>query len=418
MAGAGTTVTHAQPAGGAGGGVIGREQATEKQEERTAAAQRRSENDLVVENEALCLPHPDDSLGVSAPVRFISPTVIQAGVIGLGVGAQHAAAYEAHSRARLAVLCDTSLAVSRSVGRQFPAARRTTNWREVIDDPDVDVVSICTYDNQHAEQVLAAIRAGKHVFVEKPMCLTVDEARAIRAALKIATSASRGTLVLSSNLPLRLSPRFLRVRSMIERGDLGEIYHVEADYFYGRLSKLTDGWRGRIPQYSVVLGGAVHMIDLVLWLTGGHVENVTAIGSNIASRRSGLAINDHVIALLHFSNGMTAKVSANFGCVRPHDHGLSVFGTKATFTSAPAAAYGSSCGGVLFTSRDPSALPILIDDPHPGAGKGDQISAFVAAALGQGTPIVSVEDVFRTMCVCLAVDRSAREGRPVTVEYV
>ena len=336
-----------------------------------------------------------------------SPTVLQAGVIGLGVGAQHAAAYEAEVSANLAVLCDTSLAVSRSVGRQIPAARRTTNWREVIEDPDVDAVSICTYDDQHAEQVLAAIGAGKHVFVEKPMCTTMEEARAIRATLN-----ANSHVVLSSNLPLRLSPRFRRIREMIERSEFGELYHIEADYFYGRLHKLTDGWRGRIPNYSVVLGGAVHMVDLVLWLTGGHVEEVTAISSNIASRRSGLSIHDHVVALLRCANGMTAKVSANFGCVRPHEHGLSVFGTRATLTP------GSPSASMLFTSRDSSVPAVSIDDPHPGAGKGDQIGAFVAAALGRGKPIVSVEEVFRTMCVCLAIDRSAREGRPAMVEYV
>jgi len=331
------------------------------------------------------------------------------GVIGLGVGAQHALAYERDRRCRLSVLCDTAEdALDRALA-QLPGAEveRCANWRDVIDDPSIHIVSICTYDDGHAEQVIAAIRAGKHVFVEKPLCLTLDEAKAIRAALR-----AHPEVVLSSNLPLRGSPRFLRAKQLIERGELGEVYHAEADYFYGRLHKLTDGWRGQIPHYSVVLGGAVHMVDLLLWLMDGTVEEVSAIGTNIASRGSGLKIHDHVVALLKFSNGMTAKVSANFGCVRPHEHGLSVFGTKATFLT--------EAGGPakLITSRDPSVSPMMIDDPHPGAGKGDQISAFVSAALKQGTAIVPVEEVFRTMSVCLAIDRSAREGQPAPVVYV
>lgn len=326
--------------------------------------------------------------------------------MGLGVGAAHAAAYEANPGCKLALLCDSSLAVSRSVGEKFPNAARTTRWQDVIDDPSIDAVSIATYDDGHAEQVLAAIAAGKHVFVEKPMCMTLEEARAIRAALD-----AKPGVVLSSNLPLRLSPRFQWVREAIAGGEFGELFHLEADYYYGRLHKLTDGWRGRIENYSVVLGGAVHMVDLLHWLTGRTVVEVTAMGSNIAGRSAGLRMDDHVVALLRFDDGMTAKVSANFGCVRPHEHGLKVFGTRATFENG-------LNHGVFCSSRQPGVEPMVVDAAHPGAGKGDQIGSFVDAALGLGTAIVPVHEVFQTMCVCLAIDRSARERRPAKVDYV
>lgn len=347
-------------------------------------------------------PSDRGARGAAPPGRGL----LRAGVIGLGVGAQHARAYANDRRCQLSVLCDTSRAVSREVGEQFRGVELRDNWHDVIDDPAIDVVSICTYDDGHAEQVIAAIEAGKHVFVEKPLCLTIEEARVICAAL-----AAHPEVVLSSNLPLRGSPRFQRVKQMIESGDFGEVYHLEADYLYGRLHKLTDGWRGRIPNYSVTLGGAVHMVDLLLWMTGGTVEEVTAYGNDIATRGIGLAINDHVVALLRFADGMTAKVSANFGCVRPHEHGLSVYGTKATFVNGLE-------HGLVYLSRDPSAKPQAADDPHPGVGKGDQISSFVSASLGEGPAIVPVGEVFRTMSVCLAIDRSAREGQPARVEYV
>lgn len=332
--------------------------------------------------------------------------MLRVGVIGLGVGAHHAAAYAASASCELRVLCDIAPATLKRIGGRFPLARLTTRWREVIEDPAIDAVSICTPDDQHTDLVLAAIDAGKHVFVEKPMCLTLDELRQIREALR-----RRPAVQLGSNLPLRASPRFQRVRAMARAGELGSVFHIEADYLYGRLSKLTDGWRGRIPGYSVVLGGAVHMVDLVLWLTGTHVEEVMAYGNNIASRMGGVGANDHVTALMRCRDGMTAKVSANFGCVRPHEHVLTVYGTKATFS------HTRDCG-VLHDSRDPGALPKLIDDPHPGDRRDSLIHAFAAAALGEGDAIVPVDDVFRTMCVCLAIDRSAHVGRPVQVEYV
>jgi len=332
--------------------------------------------------------------------------VLRASVIGLGVGAQHARAYASDRRCRLVSLCDRSPAILRRVATAFPETRLTVRWRDVIEDTQVDAVSIATPDDQHAEQVLAALDAGKHVFVEKPMCLSVDDARRIRAVLQ-----ARPELALTSNLPLRGSPRFQRVRGMMQAGEFGDVYHIEADYFYGRRSKLVDGWRGRIPGYSVVLGGAVHMIDLVRWLSGKEVREVFAYGSRLIAERAGLNVNDHVVALLKLQGGMTAKVSANFGCMRQHAHGVSVFGSKATFLN-------EIDMGLVYTSRGADSPPIRLQEPHPGTGKGDQIAAFVDAALMQGSAIVPVDEVFRTMSVCLAVDRSVREGQPVGVDYV
>ena len=81
---------------------------------------------------------------------------------------------------------------------------------------------------------------------EKPLCLFLDEAVQIADALR-----KRPDLKLSSNLILRCSPRFKELKARILDGELGEIYAIEADYNYGRIEKLTDGWRGKIDFYSV-----------------------------------------------------------------------------------------------------------------------------------------------------------------------
>ena len=94
----------------------------------------------------------------------------------------------------------------------------------------------------------------------------------------------RPELVLSTNLPLRRSPRFVRLRELIAGGELGELFHLEGDYDYGRRHKLTDGWRGRIPYYSVMLGGGIHMIDLLTWVSGLNVTEVVAADGQPRSR--------------------------------------------------------------------------------------------------------------------------------------
>ena len=111
---------------------------------------------------------------------------------------------------------------------------------------------------------------------------------------------------------------------------MGRLFLLEGDYNYGRLHKLTDGG-GEQPFYSVVHGGAIHVIDLLLWLTGEQVIEATVLGNRIASADSKFKNHDMVVSLLRLESGAIAKVSANFGRVHPHFHAVNVYGTQATF---------------------------------------------------------------------------------------
>ena len=100
-------------------------------------------------------------------------------------------------------------------------------------------------------------------FCEKPLCLSYDELLSIRRAL-----ARNANLRISTNTVLRMSQRFRDIHERVAKGELGTLYYVEADYNYGRLEKITHGWRGEMPDYSVMLGGGIHMVDLLLWFVG------------------------------------------------------------------------------------------------------------------------------------------------------
>jgi predicted dehydrogenase len=324
-------------------------------------------------------------------------------VIGLGVGQQHAEVYARRPDCRLVALCDLAADALERVGPRFPEAARVRDAATVLADPRIDVVSIASYDDVHAAQVIAALEHGKHVFVEKPLCLRRDEFDAIRAAL-----ARRPELKLSSNLILRKSPRFVGLRQMIADGTLGEVFLIEGDYLYGRIEKIHAGWRGRIDDYSVMHGGGIHLVDLLLWLTGRSVSQVWAVGNAIASRGSAFRYNDVVVSMLRFEDGSIGKVSANFGCVHPHFHGLAVYGTKATFVNGLESAR-------LYTSRDPRVAPQPITTAYPGTHKGDLIDSFIDAILTGSPAQVTDSDVLRTMAVSLAIDESARRGSAVAL---
>jgi len=330
---------------------------------------------------------------------------IKAGIIGLGVGEQHIFGYNKHPECEVVALCDFSPSKIKDVKSRHPDIKIVNDAKKILEDPQISVVSIASYDNFHYEQILMALDNGKHVFVEKPLCLFEEEAQKIREKL------DNTKLNLSSNLILRLSPRFQYVKTMLEQKQLGDVYYLESDYLYGRLHKLTAGWRGEIDFYSVVYGGGVHMVDLLLWLTNDTVDEVTSYGNKICTRNTPYEFNDMVVSILRFKNGAIAKVTCNFGCVKPHFHSLSIYGTKATFVNGPEF-------GELFKKREKNYQPEKIIQAYPGIEKGDLIFSFIESILKNKRAGVCEEDVFKAMSVCFAIEKSVKTQNKVKVHYI
>lgn len=334
---------------------------------------------------------------------------VRAAVIGLGVGEKHIVGYEKHPDCQVVALCDTDPAKLADVAARNPGQgfdrRLTTDPFEILNDRGIDVVSIASYDDAHHAQIMAALATDKHVFVEKPLCLHDHEHADIAAALR-----AKPHLKMTSNLILRRCPRFLRLKGMIERGEFGPVYYMEGDYNYGRVHKITEGWRGQIPFYSVVHGGAIHLLDLLMWLSGRKPVEVTAMGNKIVTQDTAFRYNDLGVSLVRFDDGAIAKVSANFGCVMPHFHNLAIYGIRQSFQQTP-------LGAALFQSRDPAVPPEPVTEAYPGAEKGDLIAGFIAHILGGPAPDVTAEDVLNAMAVSLAIEASVQSGAPVPVTY-
>lgn len=332
--------------------------------------------------------------------------MLRAGIIGLGVGEAHIAGYESHPQCSVVALCDFAddkLEMARS---KYPAMRVTAEANDILDDPNIDLVSIASFDNYHHEQIIRALEHNKHVFVEKPLCIYEEEARHIRDALR-----DRPHLQMSSNLILRKSPRFVELRDMLRNGELGQLYNFEGDYNYGRLHKITEGWRGKLDFYSVMYGGGVHVIDLMQWLTRDRVVEVAAYGNRICSAGTDFRFNDMMMSILRCESGMTAKISANFGCVFPHFHRLALYGTQATYIN-------DLPNAKLYTSRDPAAVPRDITTAYPGTHKGDLLYAFVDAIVHNSVPEVSADDIFECMSVCFAIEKASQRQTTVPVDYI
>ena len=332
---------------------------------------------------------------------------LKAGIIGLGVGESHIQGYNNHPACEVVALCDFNNETLEVMKDKYPQMIFSSEAETIIMNPSIHIVSIASYDNYHYEQIIKAIDNNKHVFVEKPLCLYEEEARHIRSLLK-----EKPHLKMSSNLILRRSPRFRLLKQKIEAGEIGDLSYVEGDYNYGRIHKITEGWRGKIDYYSVVYGGAVHIVDLLLWLTQDEVIEVSAFGNNLATNNTHYKYNDVVVSILRFKSGLIGKVTANFSCVYPHFHRLSIYGTKATFENG----IDHAC---LYTSRDPQADPVIINSEYPGVHKGDLIASFVESIINNTDAEITKDDIFKSMSVCFAIEKAVhQQPHPVTVNYI
>ena len=125
-------------------------------------------------------------------------------VVGLGIGVQHARAYHKIDNCIIHWFYDLSYMKARVVADEFGQGKVAASFEEILHDPNVQIVSIASYDSAHFGQVVAALDAEKHVFVEKPICRTIDELKIV----KLAWERLGNRLKLSSNLVLRSAPLY------------------------------------------------------------------------------------------------------------------------------------------------------------------------------------------------------------------
>ena len=197
-----------------------------------------------------------------------------------------------------------------------------SSYDELLADPAVDAVCICTPSGQHAQQAIAAASSGKHVLVEKPMALSLADADAMIAACR------ENGVQLGVCLQRRAEPLFRRVHDAIHGGDLGEITLgvVTMPYLRDEPYYAQAEWRGTwaMDGGGVLMNQGIHIIDLLLWFLGDPVE----VHAFADSRHRSVEIEDTAGAVLRFANGAVATITATVAADPGFPHRLEVYGTN------------------------------------------------------------------------------------------
>ena len=329
---------------------------------------------------------------------------LKIGVIGLGVGEQHVIGYQRIPNVEVTDICDIDPSVLKIVGDRNDVPNQHQDYKQITENPNIDVVSIASYDNCHAIQAISAFENGKHVMIEKPLALNRHEAEAI---LRAQQDSGR---FLSSNLFLRKSPRFQELKNWIAKGYFGEIVTIEGDYLHQILWKLTQGWRGEMEFYCVTYGGGIHMIDLMRWLLDEEIVEVCGMSNKKLTRGSKFNFDDTVTNLLKFKSGTVGRTTSNLGAQRPQIHGLSVYGTEKSFIN-------DTPHAKLFHGDNSEDIEI-VETNYPGIDKFGLLPDFISSIRNGDEPEVSAKDVFRVMDICFACYESLKAKKTVNVDYL
>lgn len=322
-----------------------------------------------------------------------------------GVARAHAASWRKNPRARIVSVSsrhkETAQHMVDELKLDCPAG---DDFDRVLASPDVDIVNISGPNHVHAQQAIAAAKAGKHILVEKPMAMTMDDNRALRDAVAQSGVSSVVSLV------LRWHPQVTMARRLLESGAIGEPFYAEANYWHS-INPTHHAWelyRKTATGGSAMLLVGCHAVDLLRYLLGDEVVEVSAQANN---KRGLYEYPANVVATMRMQTGIVAKASVLLDCRMPYTFNIDLAGTEGTLRD------NRLWSSRLFPGQtDWVALPVeAIDSADVHHHPFDAEVNDLVEAIRQGKPgRCTVADAFVTHELCLAVDRSIAEGgRPI-----
>lgn len=347
---------------------------------------------------------------------------LKIGVIGAGsISGAHLEAYASNPEVELTAICDLNGERAKDKADKYGIPAVYTDYRELLASADVEAVSVCTWNNTHAEISIAALDAGKHVLCEKPLCKTVEE------ALRVQEAVRRSGKVLQVGVVRRYASNTDVARRFVEAGELGEIYYAKASCLR-RLGN-PGGWfadRERSGGGPLIDLG-VHIIDVCWYLMGRpKVKSVSGNTYRKLGNRSGIRdlsfykaadydaarndVEDMANALIRFENGASLYVDVSFTLHAKKDSiSVQLFGDKGGVEIEPELA--------VITERHDTMLNITpqVDNATFNFTEafGREIAHFADSCRGLKETPSPVEDGVELIRMLSAIYESAALGKEI-----
>jgi len=334
---------------------------------------------------------------------------LHAAVIGCGlISKNHLKALKNVMQARCVAVCDIEREKAEEAAKTYGIGKIYTDYHELLADPDIDVVHICTPHFLHAQMAEDAFHAGKHVLCEKPMALSSDDARRMIAARD---AAGKQLAVCFQN---RYNEASIYMKGLMESGRLGAVLGGRGQVTWNRKAEYytQSPWRGRWATEGggVLINQAIHTFDLLKWLT----VPVKTVEARISTMRlkEAIEVEDTADILMTGEHGERLLFYASNCYVKNAPVELEIICERGSVKMTGNVVTTEEDGQV--TSKDYSSGSILGKD-YWGSGHGFLISDFYRCIQSGERFPVSGEEAIVSVELLEAVYRSAREGRPVSL---
>ena len=356
------------------------------------------------------------------------PRKLKIGIIGCGVGILHLQGFAENPRADVVAIAGLDQDRCHDLAKQFNVPRIYREYQELIADPDVEAVTVAVPNILHVPVALAALEAGKHVMVEKPLAPTAEEGQ------RIIDAAREANRVLGVVFNRRGRQDVQLVKREVERGALGEVYHARA--FWMRRSGIPGLWTW-FTSKGMAGGGplidlGIHVLDLALWVLGNPVARRVSAATYAELGPQGRGqwqggrfkivpgetyeVEDFATAFIRFDGGLTLQLDASWAAYTGHgdDFGLALLGDNG---GAEIHARDYAQTGTLRFFGEIDGVPTVTEprllERH---GHGEVFRGFIESVL-DGTPMSpSGEEGLDRVRLIQAIYRSAELGREVEVE--
>ena len=334
--------------------------------------------------------------------------IMNIAVIGCsGMASSHMRGVCAREGVKLYAICDPAEERLAQRKEEFGVEIAVKDYRELVDDPNLDAVVIVVPDKLHLPMTRDFLKAGKAVLCEKPMALTVAECEEMMRVEK----ETGGKLMIGQ--VCRCTPAFRMAKELVASGRIGELVFVESEYAhnYGVVPGYNK-WRVD-PDRHGFIGRGCHAVDLLRWIAGNPTEVYAHANHKILTD---WPVDDTSIAIYQFPNNVMGKVFVSIGCRRNYTMRTVLYGTKGTIICDNTSDHmqlfeDDAANGKDYTK--PQILPVDINNHNVGA----EIDQFVNALLsGAPMPVSSMEGA-STVAVCAASVESAKLHKPVQIIY-
>ena len=249
--------------------------------------------------------------------------IINIGLIGCGrISQKHITAIDNIKNARIIAVCDIDAEKIVKLAEKLNISKVYKNYKDIINDEDVDVINICTPSGLHSVMAINALKQGKDVIIEKPISLTVFEAK------KVIRFAKKYNKILLPVMQNRFNPAITFLKNNSDK--LGKINYIEAACFWYRPQDYyNDGWHGtKKMDGGVLMNQGIHYVDMICYLLGSLPKEVSAYGGTYGHR---MECEDVISLNIKFKNNVIASLRVNTISYPENFEGsITVFFEKAT----------------------------------------------------------------------------------------